>query len=144
MQFPPYAKALVAAIIAGTAPVAVTGQATGGVVSPMSAGLSIVSALVGFLVTYKTSNGKAPGGIVVTVKTDAEVFLAAILAGLPALVEKAATAALAPAPVLAPLAPVPAAITDYFPPTVAAPVVVPAPVNPVSGVYTPGIEPPKP
>lgn len=130
MQFPPYAKALVAAVIAGTAPVAVTGQATGGVVSPMSAVLSIVSALVGFLATYKTSNGKAPGGIVVTVRTDAAVFLAAILAGLPALVEKAATAALAPAPVVVP-APVGPELG------------VPSP-DPASSVYTPGIEPPKP
>jgi hypothetical protein len=94
MNLPTVAKAILAALIGGLAPVGIT--AATGPVTTGSVVASIVTALVGFGATYVMPKGKGADGIVVTLKTDASKFLAVIAAGLPALVEEAARAALAP------------------------------------------------
>jgi hypothetical protein len=122
MNLPTVAKAILAALIGGLAPVGIT--AATGPVTTGSVVASIVTALVGFGATYVMPKGKGADGIVVTLKTDASKFLAVIAAGLPALVEEAARAALAPEPV-----PVTPAV--YTPPTVSSgPIDVSTPTAP--------------
>ena len=101
MTFPPFAKAIVGALVAALAPVATDAATNPQGVTGNTGIASIVAAVVGYLATYFVPNGGVKGdasGLVVTVKTDVQAFLAAFAAGLPALVQSAASAALQPAP----------------------------------------------
>jgi hypothetical protein len=108
MQFPPFAKAIVAAVLTGAAPSVAAATSTAGVTTTSTVE-SVAAAVLGYLATYWVPNGKSPKanalGFVVTLKTDADTFLATVLEGLPGLVKSAMQAALKPA---APVADVPA------------------------------------
>jgi hypothetical protein len=116
MNFPPYAKAIAGSFVGALASVGTTAATTGSVDSN-SITATLVSAVAGFVLPYLVPNGKSPkagvSGLVVTVKTDVDTFLAKFVAGLPALVQSSAEAAIAPkaeAPVeAAPEAPAPSA-----------------------------------
>jgi hypothetical protein len=99
MQFPPFAKAIVAAVLTGAAPSVAAATSTAGVTTTSTVE-SVAAAVLGYLATYWVPNGKSPkdvaSGLVVTVKTDADKFLTALMAGLPSLVQSATQAALAP------------------------------------------------
>jgi hypothetical protein len=119
MSFPPFAKAIVAAVLTGAAPsVAAATSATG--VTSTSTIESIVGAVAAALATYWVPNGKSPKGLVVTVKTDVETFLASFIAGLPGLVRSSAQDAVTPKAA-------PAAPAD------------PAPVDPAAATVEPAI-----
>lgn len=107
MQIPSFAKAIVGAVVAGVAPVATAATTPAGVNSG-SLTASVVSALLGGVLTYFVPNGKGgASGLVVTVKTDVDRFASAFVAGLPALVKSSAEAAITPA---APVDPAPPAV----------------------------------
>jgi hypothetical protein len=100
MKFPPFAKAIVAAILTGAAPSVAAATSTGGVTSTSTVE-SVVAAVLGYVATYWVPNGKSAKdvatGLVVNVKTDVGAFAAAFVAGLPALVQSSAEAAIQPA-----------------------------------------------
>lgn len=100
MTMPNNAKALVAAVLTALGPTvaaAVPGSTGVGSTSTIE---SVIGAIVSYLGVYWTTNGKSPKeaaqGLVVTVKTDVDKFLSAFAAGLPALVQSAAEAAIQP------------------------------------------------
>jgi hypothetical protein len=110
MNFPPYAKALAGSLVGALASVGTTAATTGSVDSN-SITATLVSAVAGFVLPYLVPNGKSPkagvSGLVVTVKTDVDTFLAKFVAGLPALVQSSAEAAIAPKADAAPVEPAP-------------------------------------
>lgn len=102
MKFPPFAKAVAGSVVGALASAGTT-AATTGTLDTSSGVAAVLSAVAGFVLPYFVPNGNAAAkggasGLVVTLKTDAEAFLAAFGAGLPTLVETAAKAALEPAP----------------------------------------------
>jgi hypothetical protein len=103
MQIPSFAKAIVGAVVAGLAPVATAAATSSGGVTTGSVAASVISALVGGVLTYFVPNGKGVSGLVVTVKTDVDRFLSTFVAGLPGLVKSSAEAAIQPAPEAAPV-----------------------------------------
>jgi hypothetical protein len=120
MKFPPFAKAIVAAILTGAAPSVAAATSTGGVTSTSTVE-SVVAAVLGYVATYWVPNGKSPkdaaAGVLITAQVDAERFAAYLASQAPELLKGAVQAALnttAPAPAAPadPAAPVdPAAAT---------------------------------
>ena len=96
MKFPNNTKAIVAAIIAALGPVATDATTNPQGVTTGTGVVSVIAAALGYGVTWYARNGSKGGvqGLVVTLKTDADVFLAQLVAGLPDLVKSAAMAAL--------------------------------------------------
>jgi hypothetical protein len=98
MQFPPFAKAIVAAVLTGAAPSVAAATSTTGVTTTSTVE-SVAAAVLGYFATYWVPNGKSPKaaaqGIVVNLKLDAAKFVAYIVAHLPELVQGATQAAIA-------------------------------------------------
>lgn len=113
MSFPSFAKALVAAVLSGVAPVATAAATSPQGVTASTGTASLIAAAIGGALTWLVPNGATvkdkAAGLVVTLKTDADTFLSTLLAGLPALVQNAAQAALKPTEPAAPIA-----VNNYY------------------------------
>ena len=94
-----YAKAIAAFVIGAVAPLISASVASGGSLTSTDLKTALVTALLsaGTVFGVKNKDTKAVvEGLVVTLKTDVDRFLAVFTAGLPTLVEQAAQAAIAP------------------------------------------------
>jgi hypothetical protein len=113
-----YAKSIVATILGAVVPIITAAATHNGTLTSSDLITSVVTAVVSGLAVRQVPNAKAAGSaLVVTLKTDVDKFLATFLAGLSALVEQAAQAAIAPTPT----------VLDVLPPAPAPVVAPPAP-----------------
>jgi hypothetical protein len=121
-----YAKAIAAFIVGAAAPLLSAAVANHGTLTSTDLKTALVTAILsgGTVLGVKNKDAVSASGLVVTLKTDVDKFLAVITAGLPTLVEQAAQAAIAP-PVAPPVVVAPAAPAVYAP--VVAPPVAPPP-----------------
>ncbi len=99
-----YAKAIAAFIVGAAAPLLSAAVANHGTLTSTDLKTALVTAILsgGTVLGVKNKAAVSASGLVVTLKTDVDKFLAVITAGLPTLVEQAAQAAIAP-PVAAPV-----------------------------------------
>lgn len=97
MNLSAYGKSIAATLLGAFVPAITAATTHGGTLTASDLITSLVTAVVSGGAVYSIPNTKkTAAGIIVTLKTDADKFLAVITAGLPVLVDQAATAAITP------------------------------------------------